>query len=209
MRLGPDAGRGRLLGIGGLIDGRRRGRWTTSALAIDKTLTGNGKMVEEIEGRVRRSTLGMRIERRSGIDRRRQGRHQLRFLLSGGRRTQGRRYEDRQRVNCFDRYRQSHFGLIVLILFFSVMDALLTLELIHRGAVELNPIMAYYLEFDPRIFLLVKYGLTSAGVLILLLFNGFVLRTLRIRVATLLYLVLAAFLGVFSWQVYLIHTGVV
>jgi hypothetical protein len=53
--------------------------------------------------------------------------------------------------------------------------------------------------------MLVKYGLTSAGVMILLLFDGFVIKALRVRVGTLLYLVLAAFLGVFSWQVFLIH----
>ena len=109
---------------------------------------------------------------------------------------------------CFDRYRQSHFSIIALILFFSLMDALLTLELINRGAIELNPIMAFYLGIDPRMFLLVKYGLTSAGVIILLLFNNFVMKPFRVRVGTLLYLVLAAFLGVFSWQVFLIHTVV-
>ncbi len=147
-------------------------------------------------------------ERRSGVDRRRQGRAPLRFLIAGGRRTQGRRYEDRQRMICFDRYRQSHFSIIALILFFSLMDALLTLELINRGAIELNPIMAFYLGIDPRMFLLVKYGLTSAGVIILLLFNNFVMKPFRVRVGTLLYLVLAAFLGVFSWQVFLIHTVV-
>ena len=111
-------------------------------------------------------------------------------------------------MTCFDRYRERHFSIIALILFFSVMDALLTLELINRGAIELNPIMAFYLDIDPLTFLLVKYGLTSAGVMILLLYNDFVIRALRVRVGTLLYLVLAAFLGVFSWQVYLIHTAV-
>jgi hypothetical protein len=146
-----------------------------------------------------------RIERRSGRERRRQGGLSLGFLLSGGRRTRGRRYADRQRMICLDRYRQSQFSIIALILFFSIMDALLTLELIHRGAIELNPIMAFYLGIDPHAFLLVKYGLTSAGVMILLLFDGFVIKTLRVRVGTLLYLVLAAFLGVFSWQVFLFH----
>ncbi len=165
-------------------------------LAEKKRISGNGGPM----------TNGQ--ERRSGGDRRRQGRLHLRFLYSGGRRTRGRRYEDRQRVTCFDRYREWHFSIIALILFFSVMDALLTLELINRGAIELNPIMAFYLNIDPLTFLLVKYGLTSAGVMILLLYNDFVIRVLRVRVEILLYLVLAAFLGVFSWQVYLIHTAV-
>ena len=148
------------------------------------------------------------LDRRSGGDRRLQRNVRLRFLFWGGRRIKGRRHEDRQRLMYFDRYRQSHFTIIALILFFSVMDALLTLELINRGAVELNPIMAFYLAIDPRTFLLVKYGLTSAGVVILLLCHNFFIRTIRIRVGVLLYLALAAFLGVFSWQVYLIGRGI-
>ncbi len=167
-------------------------------------------MVDVHKGIAEQDALGPGgIERRSGIDRRRRGGARPGFLVSGGRRIRGRRYEDRQRMVCLDRYGQSYFGIIALILLFSLMDALLTLELIHRGAIELNPIMAFYLSIDPHAFILVKYGLTSAGVIILLLFNGFVMRTLRVRVGVLLYFVLAAFLGVFSWQVFLIHRGVV
>ncbi len=143
-------------------------------------------------------------ERRSGNDRRRQGGIHLRFLLSGGRRVNGRRYEDRQRMLLFDRYQQSHFSIIVLILFFSVMDALLTLFLINRGAIELNPIMAFYLGVGPYVFLFVKYGLTCAGVILLLLVRNVFLKTIRVHAGILLYLVLAAFLGVVSWQIYLI-----
>lgn len=190
---------GRVLAVWGTADGQ------TTLIAMDRNRNGNG--MADVEKQVAdQGAFGPRlIERRSGGDRRRQGYPRPGFLVSGGRRTRGRRYEDRQRMICLDRYGQSHFGIIALILLFSLMDALLTLELIQRGAIELNPIMAFYLSIDPRTFLLVKYGLTSAGVIILLLFNGFVMRPLRVRVGILLYFVLAAFLGVFSWQVFLIH----
>ena len=150
-----------------------------------------------------------RLERRSGGDRRRHRRIPLRFLLFGGRRVKGRRYEDRQRMMYYDRYQQSYFSIIVLILFFSVMDALLTLYVIHHGAVELNPIMAFYLGVGPYTFLFVKYGLTSAGVIILLLLKNFYIQAIRVHAGILLYIVLAAFLGVFSWQIYLIRKVVV
>ncbi len=148
---------------------------------------------------------GERQERRSGGDRRRRQHLRLRFLLVGGRRVQGRRYEDRQRILFFDRYQQAQFGIIVGILFFSAMDALLTLYLINHGAIEINPIMAFYLDVGPYTFLFVKYALTSTGVIILLFSQNFFLKTIRVNAGILLYFVLAVFLGVFSWQIYLIR----
>ncbi len=148
---------------------------------------------------------GERQERRTGGDRRLRQHFRLRFLLFGGRRVQGRRYEDRQRILFFDRYQQVQFSIIAGILFFSVMDALLTLYLLGHGAIEINPIMAFYLDVGPYTFLFVKYALTSTGIIILLFFQNFFMKTIRINAGVLLYLVLAAFLGVFSWQIYLIH----
>lgn len=148
---------------------------------------------------------GGRAERRSGGDRRLQRRGRLQYLVFGGRRVKGRRYEDRQRMMYLDRYHQSQFSVIVLILFFSMMDALLTLVLINHGAIELNPIMAFYLGVGPYTFLFVKYGLTSVGVVLLLLSKNFFMKSIRVHAGALLYLVLAAFLGVVSWQIYLIH----
>ena len=154
---------------------------------------------------VRMRSDGGGLERRSGVDRRQRQRSRLRFMVFGGRRTRGRRFEDRQRMMYYDRYHQSHFSVIVLILFFSVMDALLTLDLIQHGAVELNPIMAYYLDVGPLAFLLVKYGLTSLGLMVLLAFKNFFMSSVRIQAGAFLYLVLAAFMGVVSWQIYLLH----
>lgn len=156
----------------------------------------------DIKGNIQQ---GSREDRRSEGDRRYPKRINPRFLFSGGRRVEGRRFEDRQGILYLDHYRPLHFVVIVLILFFSVMDALLTLVLINHGAIELNPIMAFYIGVGPYTFLLVKYGLTSAGVIILLLIKNSFLQTFRVHVDALLYLVLAAFLGVVSWQVYLIH----
>ncbi len=104
-----------------------------------------------------------------------------------------------------DRYHQSLFGAIVLILLLSVMDAMLTIVLINHGATEINPIMGFYLELGPYIFLFVKYGLTCSGLMILLLCQNFFLKSIHIHAGALLYLVLVAFIGVVSWQIFLIH----
>ena len=144
-------------------------------------------------------------ERRSGRDRRGTPRTTLRSLLWGGRREVIRRREDRQRRVYVDRYQQSQFGVIVLILFLSVTDAILTLLLISHGAVEINPIMAFYLGLGPYPFMFVKYAMTSTGLVVLVVFQRRFLKSLRMSAGAFLYVVLAAFLGVVSWEIYLIH----
>jgi len=144
-------------------------------------------------------------ERRSGVDRRGTNGPKLRSLLLGGRREEIRRRTDRQKWAYVDRYQQSLFGVIVIILFLSVVDAILTLLLIHHGAMEINPIMAFYLGLGPYPFLFVKYALTSAGLVVLVLFRGRFITSRWLKADVLLYVILAAFLGVVSWELYLIH----
>jgi len=143
-------------------------------------------------------------ERRSGMDRRRKSPFNRRGLLFGGRRENGRRYNDRQRPLLADRYQQSLFGVIVLTLLLSVADAVLTLLLISHGAVEINPVMAFYLDLGPYTFLLVKYALTSVGLMILLVFRNRFLNSMGIEAGACLYATLAAFMSVVSWEIYLI-----
>jgi len=149
------------------------------------------------------------LERRSGIDRRGTRRLTLRSLLWGGRREVIRRRADRQKWAYVDRYQQSLFGIVVIILLLSVTDAALTLLLIEHGAMEINPVMAFYLGLGPFIFLFVKYALTSAGLVILVLFRSRFLSSVRMSVGVFLYVILAAFVGVVSWEIYLIHRIVV
>ena len=58
---------------------------------------------------------------------------------------------------------------------------------------------------QPYTFLYVKYGLTCAGVLILLLVKNAFLSPFRVHADAMFYLALVAFLGVVSWEIYLIH----
>lgn len=58
------------------------------------------------------------------------------------------------------------FAAILSIILLSVTDAYFTLDLVGRGAKELNPIMAYYLEKSPLVFFAVKYLITCAAILI-------------------------------------------
>ena len=74
-----------------------------------------------------------------------------------------RRQADQRRFYVFDYYSPRIFYAATLILVLSVVDALLTLWLIGEGAQELNPVMAYFLNLGPNMFMAAKY----------LLFNGF------------------------------------
>ena len=143
-------------------------------------------------------------ERRSRKDRRKTARPVIRSLYRGGKREIIRRREERNIIFWADRYSQTLFGAVLLILFFSVLDGLLTLFLIDHGATELNPVMAYYLDVGPYAFFSVKYLLTSVAVVILLLCQNAFLRTIRIHTRSLFYVIVAAFMSVVAWELFLI-----
>jgi len=143
-------------------------------------------------------------DRRSGIDRRKITRPSFRYLCRSGKREKIRRREERKIIFLADRYSQTLFGAILLILFFSVLDALLTLFLIDHDATELNPVMAYYLNVGPYAFFSVKYLLTSVAVIFLLLCQNVFLPTIRIYTRSLFFVAAAAFMSVVVWELFLI-----
>ena len=143
-------------------------------------------------------------ERRAGTDRRKSARLKLRSWYRGGTREIIRRRAERNTIFLADRYSQSVFTAILLILLFSVLDAFLTLFLIGHDATELNPIMAYYIDVGPYAFFFVKYLLTSVAVVILLLCQHAFLRTMRMYAHSLFYVIVAAFMSVVAWELFLI-----
>ncbi len=125
------------------------------------------------------------------------------YLLTG-RRESLRREGDRHGTYGPDRHSHKTFLLILLIVSLSVLDAIFTLNLVNRGAAELNPIMDYYLDRGPLIFFGTKYLLTFASVLVILLHqNAYLFRT-RLQVKTLLFLFVISFALIVQWELYLI-----
>ena len=108
-------------------------------------------------------------ERRSGTDRRKRELSSFSWYWLTGRRASIRRKEDRQKLWKLDQHSAKIFATILSIVGLSVLDAMFTLELIDRGAGEVNPIMAYYLNWGPFAFFCTKYLLTFASVLVILL----------------------------------------
>jgi len=108
-----------------------------------------------------------------------------------------------------DRYSTTIFAAIMVILFLSIMDALLTLILIGHGARELNPVMAFFLEIEPKIFMTVKYLLTCTSLVIILIFRNVFIRCVKIYSSTLFSIFIGVFMTVIAWELLLIYRVVV
>jgi hypothetical protein len=96
-------------------------------------------------------------------------------------------------------------GLLILLL--CVADALLTLALLDHGAMEANPVMNTVVNGDGRSFAAMKFGLTSAGVVILILLAR-VRAFGRLPVSALLYGVLAGYLWLVTYEFSLLRAVV-
>jgi Domain of unknown function (DUF5658) len=143
-------------------------------------------------------------EKRSGKDRRTHRFPKLKYLLFAGRRAHVRREEDWHSTFYFDRYSSNIFAAIVAILLLSVLDALLTLYLIDKGSTELNPVMSYFLNYGPFVFMGAKYFLTCVGVVILLLFRNSLRKRSMAHTRHLFSYIICAFTTVIIWELCLI-----
>ena len=97
------------------------------------------------------------------------------------------------------------FAAAMIIILLTVLDAYFTLDLVNRGAEELNPIMAYYLERGPLTFFAVKYLLTWASLTVILTLKEGRFFGARIQRKSLLWLFMIALALVVQWELVLLH----
>ena len=145
------------------------------------------------------------FDRRSGKDRRSKDVPSAKSLFIYRRRKKVRRKDDKYKMSYLDQYGSGIFIAIVLLLFFSIIDAFLTLFLIDHGASEINPIMAYFLKFGPVTFLIVKYFFTCYSILVLLIFSNFFIRKLKIYTHSFFSFALGTFMIVIGWELFLMY----
>ena len=143
-------------------------------------------------------------ERRSGVDRRKENRSFVdKYLLIGKRETM-RREEDKSASSRLDRYSNKTLAVILTIILLSTLDAIFTLSLVKDGATELNPIMAFYLNHSPLLFFWMKYLLTLAPILLVLLHqNAYFFRN-KIQVKKLYILYIVPYFLVVNWEMFLL-----
>lgn len=144
-----------------------------------------------------------KLERRSGHDRRAEGTPFFKFLFFGGKRQKLRRIEDSRRITVFDYYQPTLLVAILTVLCLSLLDAALTLMLLDKGAVELNPVMQYYITLGPVIFVVVKYSLTALALIIMVVLHAII--SARYRLGWLMLPFCGfAFGSVVVWELYLL-----
>ena len=87
-----------------------------------------------------------------------------------GRRKAIRRVEDRKKHIYVDRYGLNLFLILMGILVLGIADALFTLYHVYvNDAVEMNPVMNFFLALSPKVFFHVKYILTALCLMVLCL----------------------------------------
>jgi hypothetical protein len=110
------------------------------------------------------------VNQRVLVDRRQRPTRILSRYTIRGRRKVVRRKEDRRKHIYVDRYGLNLFLILMGILALGTADGLLTLYHVKvNNAVEMNPIMNFFLGLGPKIFFHVKYVVTALCLLILCL----------------------------------------
>ena len=143
-------------------------------------------------------------DRRSGQDRRQKSNFLSSSAFFAGRRKSLRRREDCRSVVTLDWYQPTLFIAVIIVLSLSLMDGVLTLVLIHKGAVELNPVMRFYLALGPTIFVLAKYGITALAVTILVVLEAMLAVRCRLAASLLFPSCVILFGSVILWELYLL-----
>ena len=106
------------------------------------------------------------MERRSGLERRRRSLSAYWHGARTPRRKAGRRASDAY-YPIIDWHSPRVFALAMAILVLCAADGVLTVLLISKGAIEVNPVMALFVPHSLGWFAAVKLSLTSLGALVL------------------------------------------
>jgi hypothetical protein len=137
-------------------------------------------------------------------DRRRTRTNAWSALLPGGRRIHNRRSDEHCQTYFVDRFPLGTLVLILLLLTFSISDAVITLILLEHGYEEFNPLMSHLLDRGLLSFLVGKYVLTAAGIPLLLVFKHYYLFGTRFRVGYLIPVFVLMYVVLIAYQLYLL-----
>ncbi|HLW23877.1 MAG TPA: DUF5658 family protein [Steroidobacteraceae bacterium] len=139
-------------------------------------------------------------ERRNRPDRRRRVLWSILYGSFNPRRRRPPRRSGDSRFHAMDWHGAHLLAVSIGILILNVADALLTVELLSRGAVEVNPIMAALIDGSPAIFATMKMAMTGLSVLLLVILGCY--RFMRVlRVELILYGVLIAYLVLIGHEI--------
>jgi hypothetical protein len=144
-------------------------------------------------------------EQRTQPDRRQNPTSPWSALPPAGLRTQNRRAEEHQRPYFVDRFSLTMFIVVLFLIIASLVDAVLTIQLLEAGGDEINPLLNHALSHGVIIFLFVKYILTVGGLPVLLIFKNHYLFRTRVRVGYLLPFAVTLYAVLIGYQLVLMH----
>lgn len=144
---------------------------------------------------------------RCGVDRRRRPTGPLDALRLSGRRARVRRAEDKGDVAFVDRFPARTLALVVGVLALTLLDGVLTLELLDTNSEEINPLMRELIARGPLWFLMGKYTLTAVGLPFLVVYEDYRLFATGFRVRFLLPIFLTLYLVLVAYQLHLLELG--
>jgi len=151
-------------------------------------------------------TNSARGDRRT-TDRRRRPTGPLDAMRLRGRRAAIRRNRDKDGVYFLDRFPTRTLAVVVGVLLLTLLDGVLTLELLDTNSEEINPIMRGLLDRGPLWFLLGKYALTAAGLPFLIAYQDYRLFATGFRVRFLLPIFLSLYVALVAYQLHLLKLG--
>ena len=97
------------------------------------------------------------------------------------------------------------FTFVLLLLIFSVMDAVITLSLLDTNCEEINPVMRRLLNMGLFHFMVGKYVLTAAGLPVLLIFQDRHLFGTRFRVGYLIPIFVGLYVILLAYEYWLLE----
>lgn len=145
------------------------------------------------------------VDQRTQPDRRREPTGPWGALPPAGQRMACRRAGEHRRPYFVDRFSPAMFVFVLMVLAASIVDAVLTMQLIEAGAAEINPLMDRLLDHGILPFLLGKYVLTVAGLPLLLIFKNYYLFGTRFRVGYLIPAIVMMYAVLIGYQILLMH----
>jgi len=131
-----------------------------------------------------------RTDRRTALDRRGKPADLCSpYMITGGRRRISRRRGDKRKHLIVDSYSSWLWVKLLSIYTLSLIDAYLTVFLIDLGvAEEINPVMAFYLGYGPRSFVVMKVLFTAVPLFLLCLSKDFSITKITLRSSIMIYL---------------------
>ncbi len=134
--------------------------------------------------------LTYKTDRRVAHDRREKtAQFVSRYALIDGRRRSARRKDDWRKYMVADLYSSRLWITLLSIMVLTLVDAYLTILLIDMGIVkEINPIMAFYLRYGPRSFVVMKVLFTAIPLFFFCLCKDLAVTKISIASSIMIYL---------------------